>query len=85
MTDPTQAEPEVVAEPLAAPAVGVEAVAEVVAVEPERVITDQVAATSAPETALDAEGRRYMTGRLLHFNAGGDEVPAPTQAIVQKF
>ena len=52
--------------------------------EPVRVI-DLTPATSAPETALDGEGKRYMTGRLLHYNTAGDEVPAPTQALVQKF
>lgn len=44
---------------------------------------DLVAVSHTPETALDENGVRYMTGRMIHRNAAGDEVPAPPQEPVR--
>lgn len=71
-------EPEVLTlepEPVIEPVLVAEEVPVVVAT-----VTDLEVHNRVPETALDADGRPYNTGKFLYFNVAGDEVPAPSQS-----
>lgn len=69
-------------EPYPEPVVEVAPVEDVPITVPD-LVPDLVAVSHVPETALDANGVRYMTGRMIHYNAAGEEVPAPAQEPVR--